>query len=133
MQIISEVNTTNLIVLSLFFTFSHFRSICLFQASFFTLQRATQNQLSGKFHLTIFSGGLRCNPQRPHSSSDWFSSCFPQKPHNQSYVSGETTDNLNKFTEETRTHKNMPAYTDPFDPKSSSFQRLSSAWPVSSC
>lgn len=100
MQIISEVNTTNLIVLSLF-SFSRSRRICLFQASFFTLQRATQNQLSGKFLLTIF----RCNPQRPHSSSDWFSSCFPQKPHNQSYVWGETTDNLNKFREETHTYK----------------------------
>lgn len=134
MQIISEVNTTNLTVLSNFFL-SVTPDPFVFSRPAFSLFRELQRTNSlGNFILeSSLRGGFRCNPQRPHSSSDWFSYCFPKKPHNQSYVWGETTDNLNKFREETRTYTNMPAYTDPFDPKSSSFQRLSSAWPVSSC
>jgi len=106
MQIISEVNTTNLIVLSLFF-FQSLQMHLSFPGRLFHSSESHKEPTLWEIssYNLLLVGVL--DPQGPHSSSDWFSSCFPQKPHNQSYVWVETTDNLNKFREETRTHTNI--------------------------
>ncbi len=112
MQIISEVNTTNLIVLSLHFFRSLQTHLSFPGQLFLSLESHKEPTLWNiSYSCLLFVGGLDVrNPLRPHSSSDWSGYYFPQKPHNQSYVWRETTDDLNKFRGETYLYKHASIY-----------------------